>query len=230
MLVLLESKGYLARAQGLSRGMTVAAPDATRHGELKEQDVFILSVILGWLSRARDKELQMAAQVTEHEIKSALIEAARRRHEQVMMLESSLGPAFKVWSDYAVNSPAVNASFPEVLECSAWETFVVDELICNRVSGLISQYAAETPALNGLLRRNNKLTARMSTMAELWAREALTNISSDGAQEHLRRRAAEISAVLYATAKELDRCYGSGEPLLAAALDGNEGIGVLEPF
>lgn len=219
MLVLLESKGYLERTQGRSRALSVVHPGAAQHGELETQDAFALLVVLGWLSWARDRELMMAARVPDHALKTALIEAARQRHEQVMALSTSLGPASLPDLDYENRFASARALMADVLECPTWETFVIVEAVCNRISGRISEYAARTrPPLNGVLWRNNKLGNRWIQMSEDWSREVIE--SATGRRDHARlvERAAVITSALHQGAKELDAQYGSGEPFIAAAL------------
>jgi hypothetical protein len=223
MLVLLENKGYLSRSQGLSRGLSVEMPPVLAPGDLAEQDYVALKALAGWQSTARDGELRMAAQVTVLGAKTELIETARARHQQVCHLESAVG--FPDRGDVAVDpvTLAENHLLGAIPRCSRWELFVIDELVCNRVSRLISEYTSKTrPAMRGLLWRDEQFSERALARCQRWTLEVLDGLAGEDEFRELSFGARELAQSLYEAAQMIDSWCGAERSLISSAIDPDE--------
>jgi hypothetical protein len=226
MLVLLERKGYLTRSQGVSRGLSVATRPSSASGGFAEADCLPLLALAGWQSVARDAELRMAASTENLQAKSVLIETASARHEQVCYLEAALGGAEGI-------VPAEGREFIRLAldelggalpRCESWELFVVDELVCNRVSSYVSEYAFRTrPAVRGLLWRHERLSEQVLARSVRWTRDMLDSVPDEAEFGHLSFHATNLAQDLYTTAQTLEAAWsGEGLSLLSAALDPEE--------
>jgi hypothetical protein len=226
MLVLLEHKGYLTRKLGVSRGLSVATRPVSASGEFAAQDCLPLLALAGWQSVARDAELRMAARIENLQAKSVLIETARERHQQVCYLEAALNGAQSIVP--AGGRDFIGLALRELggalPRCESWELFVVDELVCNRVSSYVSEYAVKTrPAVRGLLWRHERLSEHALACSQRWTRDVLDSMPDETEFVHLSFRARKLAHDLYATAHMLDTAWGDeGPSLLSAALDPDE--------
>ena len=224
MLVLLERKGYLSRSQGVSRGLSVATRPISASGGFADADCLPLLALSGWQSVARDAELRMAASTENLQAKSALIETACARHEQVCYLEAALGGAEGIMpaEGRGLIRLALNELGGAALPgCESWELFVVDELVCNRVSSYVSEYAFRTrPALRGPLWRHERLSEQVLARSQRWTRDVLDSVPDEAEFAHLSFHATNLAKNLYATAQTLEAAWcDEGLSLLSAALD-----------
>ncbi|GAB4658139.1 LexA family protein [Mycobacterium avium] len=220
MLVVLESKGYLSRKQGLSRGLSVATPPVSASSDLAKQDFVALSALAGWQSVARDAELRMAARTPDPEAKAELIETARIRHHHVCELEAALQMPAAIQLAEDPLSLAQHELLGAVPRCDRWELFVVDELVCNRVSGDITAYASRTrPAVRGLLWRHHRLSELVLARSQRWTRAVLDSILDQEEFVQLAAAAIELGRELYRGAQTMDSWCDAGQALLSTALD-----------
>lgn len=223
MLVLLEKKGYLTRKQGLSRGLCVGAVPSSAAGELSREEQFALLALSGWLAVARDAELMMAARVDDIESKSKLIDNARERHHEFCQLESAIDQV----GDIATVDPRSYSLADELLSrlprCESWDSFVIDELVCNRVSSRIAEYASRTrPAVRGLLWRQGRFAQAALACSQRWADDLVDTLPGQQEFDVLASRAKELAYELYRMAETIDGWSEDGLSLLSPGIDPEE--------
>lgn len=217
MLVLLESKGYLTRKRGLSRGVSVMAQPISTSSGLREQDNVILLTLATWHAAARDAELTMATRAEDIEGKSALIESARDRHRQFCFLMRAIpgseGAAVTDRSEIRALR-ATDDLIALLPRCDSWELFVIDELVCDRAWDRIIDYAlCSRPEVRGLLWRQERLSEQTLTRSRRWTREVLDSLQGDAQASALSSNARRLSEVLYTAGQAVDNWSNEGSPL-----------------
>jgi hypothetical protein len=222
MLLRLEEKGYLTRTQGLSRGLRVAKQPIETTGGLGEGDYLALLALTEWLSVSRDAELIMAAAMDDRECKSALIDTARDRNQQVCFLEAALHDL----EAHARVGPQVRTQHElmgPLPRTESWPAFVIDELVCNRMAAQIAEHASRArPAIRGLLWQYMRLSDQILERSLGWAQTLLDSPADEQELDRLSSNARELAQGLYTTALNLDAWCDLGPSLLDGEFDPSE--------